>query len=320
MKVAQIPQIKSKRLKRIRQSLIDAPYELCIQKSFWMTDYFKKNADLYLKKSLIRDVVEKVHYQSYKKTLFSIAQGCELDKKKIAINNQLGKFYAKNYQKNSTSSLQLTYAKAFCHTLENMDLKVYPDELIVGNCSSKRIGAPVHTDLSGVLLLPELAELSTREDNPIQVTELQRKQLEEEIFPFWFNKSVLFHTSQAAEDPTLLNKMLSGGFFVLTQIAGISHLTPNYQKVLEVGFLGIKKEILTRIEELEADASTSEAQTQLRFLESALVSTDGAINYGKRWRQKLLDLAKVEECEVRAKELIELADLFDWIPARAELN
>lgn len=317
MKVKQVPQVKSKRLKRLRQSLIDAPYELCIQKSFWITDYFQKNADLFQKKSLIRDIVEKVHYQSYKKTLFAIAEGREIDQKKIMVNNKLGKFYAKNYQSDLTSSLQLTYAKAFSHTLENMELKVYPDELIIGNCSSKRIGAPVHTDLSGVLLLPELAELSSREDNPIQVTELQKKQLGEEIFPFWFNKSVLFHTSQAAHDPTLLNKMLSGGFFVLTQIAGISHLTPNYQKVLEVGFLGIKKEILARIEELEASELTSEIQIQLSFLESALISTDAAINYGKRWRQKLLDLAKIEKCEVRASELNDLANLFDWIPARA---
>ncbi len=316
MKVRPILGVKSSRLKSLRRQLLDAPYELCTQKSYWITDYFKSNTHLFQKKSVIRDIVEKVHYRSYKKSLFSLAKGQELDQKKIAINHKLGQFYAKNYHEHLTSSLQVTYAKALAHTLENMELKVYPDELIVGNCSSKRIGAPVHTDLSGVLLVPELADLTTRKVNPIEMSSQQKEQLEDEIFPFWFNKSVLFHTSQTFDDPALLNDMLSGGYFILTQIAGISHLTPNYQKVIEVGFLGIKQEIKTEIEKLKKLEQSDENVTKLQFLKSLVISTDAAIDYGVRWSKKLSELAMVEKDEKRKKELCELAEMFKTIPAK----
>ena len=90
-------------------------------------------------------------------------------------------------------------------------------------------------------MLPEIDTLDTRANNPLEIEPGQAGELKKVIFPYWFNRSILAMTQLYSSNTELFNIMLDGSSFILTQFAGISHVTPDYPTVLRKGFSGIRK-------------------------------------------------------------------------------
>src|SRR5690606_41477577 len=114
-------------------------------------------------------------------------------------------------------------------------------ELLVGTPTRRRVGAALHPDDGGLLLLPELERIARREINPLRTDPAQIARLEREIFPFWFARSVMARGPLFAADLELQNKLTEGRRFVLTQFAGIAHVTPDFPRVLGRRIVGIRE-------------------------------------------------------------------------------
>jgi pyruvate formate-lyase/glycerol dehydratase family glycyl radical enzyme len=311
------------RLQKIRDDILESQYTVCTQKAELMTEYFRQH----FKKDNLVNAVAAVHWRLYQKSIFQSARGQKQKPWQVDLGNRLNRWYQKRWNL-SPNDLMVHFAKALAYILDRMELKVYGHELIVGNSSSARVGAPIHPDLGGLLMLPELDDIAVRDQNPMALDPESLRRLKEEIFPFWFNKSVLAMTPLYTRNPDLLGQMLDGAYFVLTQFAGISHVTPDYEKVVQVGFEGIKTEILEALVEVNQEltiaasrAGTStenieKLKNQRAFLQSALISTNAAVRYGQRWRRHLEALTRDESDPMRKAELAEMADLFSRIPAK----
>ena len=305
--------VKNKRLSEIRKNILNSDYNLCIQKARLMTEYFKKNS----KMNIMSGIISAIHYHFYKSGLKKSNKLIKQKNWQVKLNNQMNRFYLKRESKNK-SEIQIEFAKALDYTLKNMKLKVYDNELIVGNPSSARVGAPIHPELGGMLMLPEIETLHKRRQNPISTDIKDIGILKKHIFPFWFNKSILALTPLYSNNSNLFNTMLDGSLFVLTQFSGISHVTPDYPAVLKYGFSGIIKKITKILNDLEEKIEGNDLNNKYRnkynFYRAAYISANAAIDYGKRWSNYLqVEASKTADIK-RRDELLELSNIFKNVP------
>jgi formate C-acetyltransferase len=300
------PALRLPRIERLREDLLAAPYHLCTQKAELLTEFFREHVP----GDAVRNAVAKVHFATARRGLErNLGTGTPQSRLQLGLGRALQRFYDYRERRTPGQSMVIQYAHALAHVLERVPLCIYDGELIVGNPSSQRIGAPIHPDLGGLLMLPELPTLAARPVNPIGVTAEQRRLLEEEIFPFWFTRGIMARAPALASDPTLANTLMRGQRFLLTQFAGISHVTPDYPTVLEKGFEGL----LAQVDSARSGSTTPEQQ---EFYEAAAISARAAIAFGERWNRFCRLEADREPRPERAAELRRLAQILARVPAK----
>src|ERR1035437_3285182 len=99
------------------------------------------------------------------------------------------KFYTESFKKTEGLNPAVRVAHALKHTFANMSIRIEPEELLVGNRSSKLIAPPIapeRGDISFIFsfLLPDLIKFGYK------ITEEDTKTLFEEILPYWHDKTV----------------------------------------------------------------------------------------------------------------------------------
>lgn len=293
------------RLEALRRDLLAAPYALCTQKAELMTEYFRDHVP----GDPLVGLLARLHFALTRRALErSLGSGAAQPRWQLRASRALQRFYARRLDLAMDEPLAVHHARALAHVLERVPLRIYQHELVVGNPSSQRIGAPIHPDLGGILMLPELETLSTRAVNPIKTSPEQRRRLAREILPFWFSRSIQSRAAALAQDPELPNALLRGDRYVLTQFAGISHVTPDYPSILEYGFQGI-------LEQVEAARSDARPPEQQAFLEAGAITARAAIAFGTRWSEHCAEEAARQTDTRRAAELFRLADVFRQVPA-----
>jgi len=298
------------RLAAIRAALLAAPHEVCTQQAELLTEYFRRAAP-----GRIPALVTRPHYRRYVASLGDQARGVRAPRWKLRLDRALRRVYQWIDGADPDATV-LAYARGLEHVLARMPLRVYDHELIVGNLSGARLGAPLHADYAGLLMAPELDGLARRADDPFAISDAQRRALREDVFPYWFRRSVLGLAPLIVRDVALVDRVVEGTGFVLTQLAGIAHVTPDYPSVLRLGFTGIAARIRARRVEVLRERPSAGRRARLAFLEAALIATRAAIAYGHRWRAALLAEAARAGSATRRDELTGLADVLARVPAR----
>lgn len=299
------------RLERLRTAILDATYGLCTQKAELMTAAMRVDAP----QPKLTAKLAPLHFAATRKTLeASLATGAPAEHWQLAVSKRLQQLWMKLDERavahGAAPPTIVSLARALAHTLAHMQLQIHDDELIVGNPTLHRVGAAIHPDYGGVLLMPELATLHERSVNPMVSTAAQRERLEHDIFPYWFTRSIMARAPVFAHDLELQNKLTEGRRFVATQFAGIAHVTPDFPSVLEYGFIGIRD----RLRSARAGAHTA---AQRDFYDAGEIVCTAMIAFGERWHRRCLDeAARVETTQPeRATELRELAEIFARVPA-----
>ena len=178
-------------------------------------------------------------------------------------------------------------AKAFAATVRGMPTNIYPDELLVGWLFSEPHGSPL-TAGHALSLEGELDTLSTREYMPFLISDEDKRELREEIIPYW--------KGHRQDD----------GY-------SLTHWTGGYEKVLEKGLLGIKKDAEDRLARL--DRADPEDFKKLPFVESVILALDAAAEIGGRFAAKARKLAAEKNDGKRKAELLKIAEACDQVPA-----
>jgi pyruvate-formate lyase len=119
-------------------------------------------------------------------------------------------------------------AKSIAHILNKMSVKIYPDELLVGNLTSKRVGAIIYPEFLGLLVWPELDNLANRGGNSLHIDQADKEELEKDIFPFWPDKVLADYADDFTSPAMPVYLLGQFGFFLLTEAGGISHTAPDF--------------------------------------------------------------------------------------------
>ena len=228
------------------------------------------------------------------------------------------KYYTESMKRTETEPMILRQAKALAHVLENIPVKIFAGELVVGAIVEKVPGATIYPEGVGLRVIPELEDLKTRRPRCFTVTDEEIRILKEEIDPFWINRSVPAYAEHITPEK-ILDRLYGGAAssFILTEIAGIGHVSINYPKLLSLGFEKIGEMAEEKIKKYEeVETSDPEAIDKILFYRSAKIVCEGIIKFAQRYTKKAEEMVMEEKDPKRREELEKIAETCRWVPAK----
>lgn len=210
-------------------------------------------------------------------------------------------------RKNRKKPVIVQRATALRYVLLNKSVAIYPDELIVGNYTSKRVGGIIYPELAGVPVLLDLFKYPRRAVNPLSISRKEQMKLAM-ILPFWVNRFVVTKAF-----PNLLQRMrfsweqLHATDYSIYESGGIAHLAPDHAKLIALGTDAIKKEI-------EQFMAQNTDKGKEAFYQAVLISAEALALFGERYADCAQALAERETDAVRRAELIEIATVCRNVP------
>jgi|TARA_Y100000310_G_scaffold312725_1_gene360324 formate C-acetyltransferase len=178
-------------------------------------------------------------------------------------------------------------AKAFAAIVREMPINIYADEPFVGWLFCEPRGSNLSAGQARSLE-SELDILATREITPFQISDEDKRELREEILPYW-----KAHRGYSATLP---------------------HWTAGYEKVLHKGLLGVKQDAEEALSNL--DLTDPEDFSKLAFLEGVVLAVGAAAEIGGRFAEKAREMAGEETDADRKTELEKIAEACDRVPAQ----
>jgi len=226
------------------------------------------------------------------------------------------KYYTESHKSTEGEPAVIRQAKALKLTLDNLTVNIYPDEFIVGNITSKPLAAGVYPETAlGPRIEGELNRIGQRSTNPFTITEDEKRELQEKVFPYWRGKTIVDLTRKylPKEVADLFDRL---GVFILTEIAGIGHMLINHERVLKLGLKQIVNEAKKlRQEELDEGKPRSvEMQHKIEFCDATEIACQSVIHFANRHSELAGQMADAEKNPERRAELKEIARICAKVP------
>jgi len=233
---------------------------------------------------------------------------------KPAISYERARIWTESHKKTEGQSTPLRRAIAFRDTCEQLDVKIFDGELIVGATGEFRKCGILTPEFSWVWVDREMDNFDKRVQDPYVMTDEQREYVRENIFPYWKGKSLEeAFLAQLPRDTAIVavDTGIVDNDSKWRQAVG--EITPDYEDVLfKKGFGGIIREARRHIAELRD--ITSENMKKKEFYESIIITSEGIIAYANRYECEVRKMAGEESDIKRRNELLKIADICDRIP------
>ena len=210
----------------------------------------------------------------------------------------------------------LLRAKAFRHACKTAPILIQDDELIVGHpCGKPRAGA-FSPDIAWRWVRDELDTMSTRPQDPFEISEADKKTIREEIVPFWEGRSLDEICEAQYREAGVW--AFSGETFVSDlsyhQINGGGDTCPGYDVLLFTkGMNGIKADAEAHLASLSME--NPEDIDRIYYYKAAIETCEGVINYAHRIAARARELAAIEQNAQRRAELLTIAEVNQNVPA-----
>ena len=234
----------------------------------------------------------------------------------------------RTYRKAEGEPMVTVRGKAMYKLFTELPIAIAPDELIVGSPTVESRAAQLFPEVQAGWLDAELDRVSTREWDPLYLSEADKKELHQEILPFWRGKTIsewLYRDCPADTvrliymDPSVWPTSSTGIIdnFSLIQ-KGIGTVVINYRKVLTLGIRGILDEVGEAMEGL--DLTDTQNISRLLFLKSASLALDGLVKLAQRYATLAGSLAEMESDAQRREELLKISQVCSWVPYNPPRN
>jgi len=213
--------------------------------------------------------------------------------------------------------METRYAKAVAYFLSQKEPCFFDDNLLGGTTTSRRFGAPVYPELTGMTIWPELDTISTREKNPLLLSHDEAEELNLEIYPYWMERNILEYTRRKYGNPSCMGLMEKLVFFIASKAGAISHTIPGYGFALEKGLESVIADAASRESAIRAAGSPSEEDTRKAlFYQAVQIAMKGIIAYAENLSKKAAALASVETDEFRRSNLQTISEILSRVPAQ----
>ncbi|MDD5094101.1 MAG: pyruvate formate lyase family protein [Dehalococcoidia bacterium] len=221
-----------------------------------------------------------------------------------------------SYQSTEGQPEVIRRARSMDHILSNMTIYISDDELIVGNTASDPYGLPIHPELQWKEM-----DKAFKGDLAHMVDERGRAEWEK-IRNYWKGKTVDDRVLSILPDeikkvlgPTGTTEMTWSAQWGSQKGLG----SPNYQTLFDLGLNGVigKAEGRMRLlgAELKAGSITGDEYIdKLNNLQAMIIAGKAMIKFAGRYAALAREMASKEQNAERREELLEIADICDWIP------
>jgi len=207
-------------------------------------------------------------------------------------------------------------AKSFRAACETAPLLIQNDELIVGHpCGKPRAGA-FSPDIAWRWVEEELDTMSTRPQDPFEISEADKQVIREQIVPFWTGRSVDEVCEALYREAGIWE--FSGETYVSDlsyhQINGGGDTCPGFDVLLVTkGMKGIKADAEARLATLSMENPAD--IDKIYYYKAAMETCDGVMAYARRIADYARTLAGRETDPARRAELLTIAEVNDNVPA-----
>jgi len=222
--------------------------------------------------------------------------------------------YTSAYRETEGEPTVIRRGKAFRRYCQEKPIVIQDDELVIGNFACRSGYTAIAPDYSWQWILDELDTLSTRAQDPYLISEEQKRELREEILPYWKGKSLyeycMGHLPPETKRITYRTNLAGIEF---RQARGQGHSSPGYgNKVFPGGFKGIEATARKTLSRLSFE--NPEDHERIHFLEAVVMCCQGMKILGERHAAEARRLAEIEENPEQKQELLEIAGICDWVP------
>ncbi|MBF0224243.1 MAG: radical SAM protein [Desulfobacterales bacterium] len=214
------------------------------------------------------------------------------------------KFYKKNGFNKPT---HIHRAERLAYLLKNKTIAIYPNELIVGNFTSKRVGSNVWEEYFGIALVSIIHQIDRQTPVSFKCSFKDKLNFYTNIFPFWAKHSLASSVNSSVSDWLLALARLSEmkvGFN--NNMAAIAHFIVNHSRILELGTSGIINEIRAKKDENPNEKND--------FYNGAIIALKGLEAFAERYADNLLILSKKEKDSNRREELEIMSNICRHVP------
>ncbi|MDR1767708.1 MAG: hypothetical protein LBR32_04655, partial [Propionibacteriaceae bacterium] len=187
------------------------------------------------------------------------------------------------------------------------------DELIVGEKGVAPQSAPTFPELC-CHTIEDLDNMSRRERVSFAVTEADKQLQRDVIIPFWAERASMAKMNAAL--PDAWQRLFAAGLFTeFMAQRGPGHTVAD-GKIYRLGYLDFIDAIDARLAALDYGADMEASHKAAEWQGMRLVC-EGMVVLGERYAQLARDRAVLCDDPVRRRELLELAEVCDRVPARA---
>ncbi|WP_455598283.1 glycyl radical protein [Cloacibacillus sp.] len=223
------------------------------------------------------------------------------------------KLLTQSFLETQGEALVTRKAKAFLKQCQEKSVKIWDDELIVGNAGSKIRGGILSADVCWSVLDRELGTINTREYDKFRLLPEDKKDFEEIIRPYWKGRSN--YEEWLARIPADVAALRDNGALYIDKkaVRGWGEVTAGYEWFISNGVEGLRKKILARKSEL--DATVPGDYEKEIYLDALLIVCEGMETLAERYAIEAERLAALEGDGRRKAELREIAAVCRQVPA-----
>ena len=243
----------------------------------------------------------------------NVRQGYEKDQNtrgmyrdEVKLNVERNRLLTESYKETEDEPMVLRRSKALSHILRGMNIFIVPNARIVGHSGStpNDLYYPIEINWKS----PWRAMNS---DDAKSILDEHGHAEMKEIVEYWKGKTLSDLRKKAFKGD--LEKYFNyEGTFLWSHWDELG--VPNYQKLLDKGINGIKKEAEEKLKKV-IETIPDDYLEQCEFLEAVIISLDAAVAFAERYAQKAKEMAEHEKNVTRKKQLEEIAEICTRVPA-----
>lgn len=225
-----------------------------------------------------------------------LSQGAHLCTERALLITEFFKKYD-----NKKEPMVIRKAKALRYLLQKKSVKIFDDELIVGNVGGFRKSAIMQPELSAVVMSEEILWMGARKTNPYLISWAERLKLVFKVIPYWYFRNMATRAFKWY-NPRLIRfvlEQLTATNYLINETGGIGHFLPDYGSMIKLGIKGYMETL-------------NESKFDLHA--AALIACEGLADYAKRLSAEASRLASKEVSPTRRQELFEIARICDKVP------
>ncbi len=239
---------------------------------------------------------------------------------KPAVDVERARYFTESMRETEGELLILRWAKAMYHVARHITVYIDQDQLIVGRAGKPGRYGILYPELDGDFLERALEQLPRRVESPFTVRPEDIETVKQVVSPYWRGKTYHEHLARALPDATLRltydpADALASRFIVNETSSFRSSIqwVHDYEKVLRLGFKGIKEDAQRRLAALDPFNPVDNVE-KAPFLQAIILSAEAIVLWAGRHAALARDLAAQEGCSRRRRELEAIAERCAWVP------
>ncbi|WP_024613350.1 glycyl radical protein [Clostridium sp. Ade.TY] len=236
-----------------------------------------------------------------------------LFKKMPEIESDRARLLTESYKMTEGEPIIVRRAKAFSHILKNIPIIIRDYELIVGSATLSPRSCQVFPEFSYEWLEKEFDTVQFRSADPFYISE-ENKAILRDVYKYWNGKTTSeLATSYMAKETinAINNNIFTPGNYYYN---GVGHVTVKYEKVLEIGYEGLIREVEEELE--KCNVSDMDYAKKSNFLKAVIESLKAVIEYANRYANMARCMAKQCNDTFRRDELLKIASNCERVPAK----